>query len=291
MSCKVAYILSCFLIFSLPVSPTATGDNSLYLSGPINSNDVPFEYSGSALWNEVKDIEIRGSLAFCSMPFGIIIYDISNPDNPQVINKIKTDNLPFGKIEVLDTLLYAVCDSSILIYNIGDYLGPRLVGEIDLPYPPREISIDGDKLCITNWLLIELSQMQIIDVSDPFHPILKGLFDFNYGITNLRVLNDTAYVTNHYDLWLVDIADPDSPKEIGHIETPECANDITVEGDYIYIADGSCMTPYLNSWLLVINKSDPTSMFIEDSIRIMGACTHIKSDNKYVYINAGSPDY
>ncbi len=186
-----------------------------------------------------------------------------------------------------DTLLYIACDSSVLIYNIRYSELPKFVSKLKLPYRIHEMSVGGHKLCVTNWILLDLSQMQVMDITDPFNPVAAGIFDFNYGITSLHIIQDTVYVTNYYSLWLIDISDIDQPTEIGHIETPDCAYDATVQGDYVYVADGDCFTPGVHSWLLTVNKSDPNSLSIENRNEVLGANRNIKTDGKYIYINAG----
>ena len=55
----------------------------------------------------------------------------------------------------------------------------------------------------------------------------------------------------------------------------------------MYVADQDDFQPSYYSDLLVINKSNPESIFIEKSIPVPGSCTEVEIDDENVYINGG----
>lgn len=66
----------------------------------------------------------------------------------------------------------------------------------------------------------------------------------------MDVVGTTTYFCNDAYLEIVDLANTSSPNELGNAIVPSLIQDITVNCNYVYVADGWCGLP-------VINISDP----------------------------------
>lgn len=84
---------------------------------------------------------------------------------------------------------------------------------------------------------------------------------------------------SHY-LEIADISDPSNPYELGNIAVPSFIKDITVSGDYVYIADDS-------SGLRIINISDPTNPSETGFFDTIGIAAGVAVNGNYVYVADG----
>ncbi|MBD2270993.1 cadherin domain-containing protein, partial [Anabaena sp. FACHB-1391] len=82
------------------------------------------------------------------------------------------------------------------------------------------------------------SGLQIIDISNPTTPTLKGNYDtpgYAYGV---QVVGNYAYVADgESGLQIIDISNPSTPTLKGNYDTPGSAWGVQVVGNYAYVAD------------------------------------------------------
>jgi len=95
--------------------------------------------------------------------------------------------------------------------------------------------------------------LQVLDVSDPSHPIKIGEVALGTrGISDIKILGTTAYVAGD-GFRIVDVSSPTSPIEIGHNDSPYLARGVVVSGNYAYVTD------HFHQGLRVFNISDPSN--------------------------------
>jgi hypothetical protein len=148
---------------------------------------------------------------------------------------------------------YAYCAASragIDIIDIATPAYPRKVGNIDVHGYVNHLYISGNyayvvvRYGLNSYDRDPNSGLQIIDITHPNFPILKGAFDIPY-IKALYVKDDYAYVTADDHLKILDVSNPSSPTLLSDLVlTPDegtpCFNfwgvDIHVAGNYAFIA-------------------------------------------------------
>ncbi|MCU0638774.1 MAG: hypothetical protein MUF59_02750 [Candidatus Krumholzibacteria bacterium] len=124
-----------------------------------------------------------------------------------------------------------------------------IIGAFDTPGNAMNIFVSGDYAFVADYG----SGLQVIDISDPAHPVLAGTCDTPGSAYAVAVVGDFAFVADYGSgLQVIDISNPSSPSIAGFCDTPGNARDIAVAGDYAFIAD------YGGS-LQVIDISDPSS--------------------------------
>ena len=97
--------------------------------------------------------------------------------------------------------------------------------------------------------LTDDSGLQIIEVSDPAHPVRRGGYTTD-GAEDVDVMGSRAYLASSYrGLKVLDVSDPAHPVYHGGYDTP--AIDVTVAGNLIYVAADL-------GGLLIFDVSDPT---------------------------------
>ncbi len=94
------------------------------------------------------------------------------------------------------------------------------------------------------------SGLQIIDISNPVAPTLKGKYDtsLSYGV---QVVGNYAYVADGgLGLQIIDISNPAAPTLKGNYNTSGYARGVQVVGNYAYVANDT-------SGLQIIDISNP----------------------------------
>ncbi|WP_196803199.1 cadherin domain-containing protein, partial [Dolichospermum circinale] len=97
------------------------------------------------------------------------------------------------------------------------------------------------------------SGLQIIDISNPTNPTLKGNYNTSDSANGVQVVGNYAYVADGgAGLQIIDISNPTNPTLKGNYDTPSDAIDVQVVGSYAYVADSY-------SGLQIIDISNPTT--------------------------------
>lgn len=140
---------------------------------------------------------------------GVAIVDISNLNDPQIMNLFKTGGRSFGLAVRGDTLYTALGSAGLEVYDCLDPASTRLLGTLP-GFNLRSLALDGDFLFATDASIGLIS----IDVSDPATPSsIKGLklTGQHYGL-DYDSLSHTAWVCS-FDggLHIIDLSDPSDP--------------------------------------------------------------------------------
>ncbi|MDP8237983.1 MAG: T9SS type A sorting domain-containing protein [Candidatus Hatepunaea meridiana] len=93
------------------------------------------------------NIKIQDDIAYCSTTYGLVVMDVSDKENPEVINRIPLENSALG-IELRDTLLY-LCASKdhvkLAVYDLSGrevavlFEGVRTPGEYSVSWKARDL--------------------------------------------------------------------------------------------------------------------------------------------------------
>jgi hypothetical protein len=202
------------------------------------ASEVPaqsFEYIGSALWNDVTDVRVAGSYAYCSFHDGLGVIDISDPATPTLVSKV----LCQGRGESIDVqggyAYMADGDSGLRIFDISNPEAAALVATWDSPAYAMGVDVQGSHAYITDWWL----GLDIIDIANPAQPLWQSTFDTPDGAWDVMVQDDVAYVADAGNgLEIIDVTDPGNPAHLGHHDLGRegSATAVCVEGDYAYVA-------------------------------------------------------
>ncbi|MGD2091652.1 MAG: hypothetical protein PVH61_36095 [Candidatus Aminicenantes bacterium] len=170
---------------------------------------------------------------------------------------------------------YAYCaadEAGVDIIDIGNPANPWKVGNIDTPHPANSVYVSGNYAYVTvgdeiySWE--PDSSLQIIDITHPNHPILKGAYDIT-GAKALYVKDNYAYVTAGDRMKIIDVSNPGSPTLLTDFAlTPQSIYsylyfwgiDIHVMDNYAFIAVNQTYGPSDDDDLVtleIIDISDP----------------------------------
>ena len=134
-----------------------------------------------------NNLDVQENIAFLTTGYnGLIIFDVTDPENPNITSSFCADRLFTTDVKVVESLAYVLS---------------------------REAS--GR----TAWL-------QLLNIDNPYEPLLVGQLDLEriqvgrYGYQRLIVFEDICYVVFDQIMYLIDVADPESPQLISSIEVP-----------------------------------------------------------------------
>jgi len=197
-----------------------------------------------------KCIAIDGSYAYIANyltfnePTGLEIVDISNPINMSIQGSC---SIPGHAVSVAVDGEYAFVTSSdwgIWVVDVRSPVDPMLIRSFDNYGYSHDIAISGDVAYIAEsgdkWReyglrtvdICNVDSLKEIGVWDP-HPIGSAY----PTVRSVEVVGNLAYLVDLQNLWIVDIQDPDSMFSIGVNSEPFIADDVTIEGNYAFVAD------------------------------------------------------
>jgi hypothetical protein len=126
--------------------------------------------------------------------------------------------------------------------------------------------------------------LSVVDVSTPDSPQVIGTVDaFPPGLFSIALEGDIALMTTSDSLFVVDVTQPDNPTRAACLATSGDANDVTVSGEYAYLAEDGV-------GLEVVDISIPTTPTIIGTVDIPfdGQDLAVHDDFAYVAGSLGS---
>ena len=269
---------------------------------------------------EAHGVKVVDGYAFVADRYdGLVVIDISDPEDPQQVGSCDTPDDAF-RVLIVNNLAY-VCDyrGGLRIIDISDPEHLEEIGyydndfeivysvdvahefaflamyddglrilDISDPGNPNEVST-FDTPGETVDVVVEEdyayladnneSNLLIVDISDPENPDLIGECDLEEYAVRLSVIDDYIYVTDYYGLRIVDISDPENPHEVGNVETEGDTWGIDVKGEYAFIADDVV-------GLVVVDISDPENPDIAETFETEGEAVGVFISGNHAYVAA-----
>jgi hypothetical protein len=170
---------------------------------------------------------------------GVVAVDVTDPFNPRHVNQLKQD-VSFSDLAVRGSTLFASSyDGKLLKIDISDPGDLRVTDSIDLPGRPRRIALAGDDVLIAagkaGLLVVRFAPEQpgrlIASLPRPW-----PMRDFSQAF-GLVVRGNYAYLIQGKDgLQIVDIGDPENPKEVDFISLPDRGLSIGLSQTYVVVS-------------------------------------------------------
>jgi len=141
---------------------------------------------------------------------GLRILDISSPENPYEVGYYDTPGYTWD-VFYSDSLVYLADGSGgFEIVDVTNPASPTLVSRLNSPpYKARGIYMHDGMAYIADYDESN-GGLEIIDVSDPQNPMIMGYYSMR-SLFNLVVLDGYAYVTNGFNIYVIDVHDASNP--------------------------------------------------------------------------------
>jgi len=184
------------------------------------------------------------------------IVDISEKRSPEIISEFKIDGLPssvwvendiacvnvnfydYEKSEYMD-------ESKLLVINIEDKNSPEIINSCSIPSNSWGLYVTQNHAYISSSRSDEdnvsynESLLQIVDIGDLSDLKTVGKCEIPGGAWEIDSAGDYIYVsTLSGGIYVVDVKDGNNPVIADSLNTGGTSYDITIEGNYGYIADG-----------------------------------------------------
>jgi hypothetical protein len=199
---------------------------------------------------------------------GLVVYNVSDIDNPIRSETIPTHGLIYG-VEVFGDRAYVMDDGEgLLILDVSDPPNPVRRGHWHSPASLRKVVQVGNLLYVSDmWFGIS-----ILDVSDPTRPVLLGVYETpqsnGYINLGLAVRDGWAFLgAGPSGPLAVDVSDPSAPQLMGtYVDWPAGyvaeALDLSADGTVLHVGVAPAIdSPCLAGCLFVnFNVSNPLTM-------------------------------
>jgi hypothetical protein len=258
-----AWWLALCALVSLPVGVWAQPGWNVELVG----------FTGGA----VTDVQVEGHYAYCTVPMGLIVVDVSDPTHPHRVGSVPL--LGYAKGVFVSGGYAYVADgyAGLRVIDVSDPAHPHEVGFYDTPSYAKGVFVSGGYAYVADGY----AGLRVIDVSDPAHPYEVGFYDTTEYPVGVFVSGGYAYVTDGYaGLRVIDVSDPAHPYEVGFYNTPGYAKGVFVSGGYAYVADE-------RAGLRVVDVSDPTHPYEVGFYDTPGYAIGVFVSGGYAYVADG----
>ncbi len=224
-------------------------------------------------------VAMTGSYAYVACgKTGLNVVNLSNPASPAVVGALLTPGYAWG-VTVAGSYAY-VADGSegLSVVSLKNPASPASVGWIGISGTVKDVAV-------VNGLayLAAGNSLQIVDVSNPAAPVVRGSLAFGYPISvvEVKVQNNIAYLAGSAGgLITVDVSNPSSPKQLGILapagNSSASTLGVVVNGTLAYVAN------YLGG-LGVVDVSNPATPVLQATVMTMGDLHDVCVEPKWLY--------
>ena len=207
------------------------GEDGLFIID-VSNPDTPHKLGHFKLQGSGKSIWIENTLAYVATSSGLEIIDISIPSRPKAISHCSEG--PSRGVVIVDDIAYVANRiKGLELIDVSDPSKPKKLATLQGTIAAWNVHVNG------NYLFIGRHQngIDIFNISDTGQPRLIGHFHDDDGGEALSVWgeDDYLYVADNFGVEVLNIQDPENPRQIEELGGLGCTHDIFVEGTKIFI--------------------------------------------------------
>jgi hypothetical protein len=196
---------------------------------------------------DTLDIQVVGNLAYIADGRnGLRIFDVVNPVFPLLRGSADTPGSA-NSIEVIGSLAYiADGDSGLLIFDVSNPANPHVVGSAETLGSAFELQVVNNIAYIAVYTT-DGSDLQVIDVSQPSAPTLRGTIVVNPDkyLKSFQVVGNLLYLMSNISFQIFDLSNLDAPTRLSYSEI--------LNAEHIQVANSFA---YIHSFVLDVGRSD-----------------------------------
>jgi hypothetical protein len=208
----------------------------------IGDPEQPQEIETYGTQGRPQDVAVSGEFAYVAdEEHGLRVFSISNPGVVREVGSFNREGHARSVAVSGDKVLLANGRDGVRIISVTDPEHPEGVGHYNSGGFAHKVFVLGD------YALISDGELHIISIDDPEHPFEVGQYDAPDYSSCTGVYGEIAFIRTYTasedrsgrsaGFRAVSFADPESPEDLGDyvIEGGSC--NITVSGDFAYIAN------------------------------------------------------
>jgi hypothetical protein len=192
---------------------------------------------------DFQDVIIEGSNLFAATGYGLSIFDISNPADPNELGHLATPGEAQALAYDSGYIFIADGERGLCIVNVKNIRNPLLVGrwegDVGELHRIRGVAAANNYAYVAD----ELFGLRVIDVKNPAAPREVSNFRTDGYAWKVRLRASQAYILTQAfvkGFQIIDVSDPETPREIGLYEGSDRdayqPYDLRLAGNYAYIA-------------------------------------------------------
>jgi len=281
----------------------AVSGNYAYVGQGLNitvldlSGTEPQQVASLEINRQTSDIFVSGDFAYIyakDPDTGFLIVNISDPLNIALTGSCPLHGYQYGAVFVQGDHAYVAAEiNGFYIIDISDPSQPFVTGEYLDGSSLYDVYVEGTIACLADK---NANLTRLIDVTDPSDPYEIGNCAGLWPVS-VCIKEDHAYVAEKYweqeeqkGMRVIDISDPSNPVSVAYFETlinaekflPE---QIGVAGDYAYLATQRSSGGERESWLFVVDISDPLDPFEAGKVETNGYPLSLQISAPKTYIS------
>lgn len=224
-------------------------------------------------------VATAGDLAYVAADGdGLQIIDVADPQQPTLLGSVPCSGV--NAVDVSDSrICFLDADANQLCVVDGtNPEAPLLTDRVDLPGGLSAVAVTGTTACVA----AHMAGLQIIDVTDMDAPVLVGELDLMERAINVVTQAQYAYVMCNYTVWnsgilfIVDLADPATPVQLGSIMLGGGWCGLAVAGPHVYLID--------EQMLYVIDITDPYAPSLVGELWGFGEASDLAIAGGFAYV-------
>ena len=175
--------------------------------------------------------------------------DVDDQDAPVVVDTSNAAS-DVRDLVVKNGWLFAACgNGQVKVFSLADPAHPHQVGTVNVPYSPRSLAIDGDRLLVGG-----SNGLAIYSVAIPSFPSLLSTLPLEGHVEAMSVENDLLAATCGDGTRLIGLEDSASPQLLGMINIPTGVS-VVLQDEVAWIGTSGSGHGTLARW----NVADPTA--------------------------------
>lgn len=171
-----------------------------------------------------RHVEARGTYVYVSIGPRVVVFDVSNPDVPAVVDQTAMFPDKITDIFLAGSRMYVTWSyvnyGGLRVYDISDPATPALVADHFMPdHPAVGIYVLGNYAYLRAGADIDL---RILDISDPTAPVEMAVYWPAGWPHDIDVAEGYAYIAgDQAGLRVIDVSDLYAPVEVGWWVPPD----------------------------------------------------------------------
>ncbi|UCE64936.1 MAG: T9SS type A sorting domain-containing protein [Candidatus Zixiibacteriota bacterium] len=274
------------------------------LALPAAAQDIEF-VSSTLHHNPYYSIGKVGEYLYCGGPYGIHIFDITDPSNPELVQICDFPGI--DRMFIYGDFIYLISTDygtpGLRILETLNPLDPQIISYYDMPAAIYG-TIYYENTIFTNWEVYDslgyyYTKIGIIDVSDPYNPVMSDTLTFIFLLSGIWASDGYLHIlTSEFDFWfnywhLLSLTDPAHPNHVHTMDFGyEMFEGITAYQHYAYLK----MYPGANIYEFS-DPNNPSLVRIDSSgnfpefITMHDTVGYAKTDNGITTYNMCDPVY
>jgi hypothetical protein len=203
------------------------------------------------------------------------VVEILNVHTMQQMSELLTESV-VSTIYVDSTFAYiANWSDGLKVVDISDVSNPIVVDSISFPGQCWDVSVFGDFAYVGN----DIDGLRIVDITDPNNISLVSTFlpALESGFEYTQVVGSIAYAASKIGLYILDVADPSNPIELGFSPS-------NYGSWHVHVVDSIAYLPEFDAGIRVVNVSDPANPIDLGNILTPGPAYWMGSIGTHAYV-------